>query len=126
MTDPEMDKLFKPGDRRVSASYVIQVTEEMQAHWDGFPREGHEEHDPITDKDRKTWKKTKKAIQTLEESEWIFADLDVSLKPLERKRWVYDETVDEWLTRYREARANGWKPENAFYSWRSWTVGSED
>ena len=100
--------------RQVSANFVI--SEEVWASSQGFVRKGHIEYDEITPRDRAQWEATRLALDTLRDSEWVdLCELDYALKPLERKRWVSEETPEEYVARYREAKANGWRPDASIY-----------
>ena len=102
------------GERKVSANFVM--SEEMWALVNGFKRKGHIEHDEITLEDRTQHEATRLALEVIRDSPWVdLYEFDYTLKPLERKRWVAEETPEEYVARYREAKANGWQPDVSIY-----------
>ncbi len=68
----------------------------------GNHRKGHREPAPITEEDARLHAQARAALEVLENNPWIewFYD-DVSLKPLEKHVWVYDETEEEHHARIR-------------------------
>ena len=90
--------------------YRIAVTEEelLMAHMAGFEQKGHYEPVEPTVIQVAQHARAKAALEELENNPYIEIlgyDWDVSLKPLETKRWVADETTEEWLARWRAHRA---------------------
>ena len=108
----------------VKHSFTFHLSEEYMAAMDGFPQKGHVEKLEITEADRLAHKRARKALKELESSEWVYADELPELLPLKREKWVPDETAEEWLARYREAKASGWQPWLS-RGWRSWVVGED-
>ena len=114
MTGEYIQHLVSDPGRKVSSTFM--VSEECVAlYWDSFPRKGHVEYDEITEGDKAQWAMEEAALAVLENSRWVdFYEFDYAMRPLERKRWVPDETVEEYLIRYRAAKAAGWKRPDLF------------
>lgn len=87
--------------RQVSASYVYNDSYATAVAPYLGGRAGHYEYDPITEEDRRSWLEAHGALAVLVDSDWV--DLyDYYELPLERKRWVYDETYEEYQKRCAE------------------------
>lgn len=100
----------------------VWLTEEQVAMHDGFMRRGRMEDIPITAKDREQYERAKQVMYELEENPFItIYEGDIVLEPLQKRKWVPEETVEEWLERYRTAKVNGWVPEQ--FLPRPWSLG---
>lgn len=100
MTEPTIQK----------RGYRIPISEEMQAYADGFPRKGHLEPVTPTPEQVAQHARAKAALEELEVNPYISLgrmEDEPTLEPLETERWVPDETTEEWLERYRAAKAAG-------------------
>lgn len=106
--------------KKVSTSFV--VTEEFLAMMDGFSRKGHTVIDEVTPEDVAQWQAEQNALLVLQNAKWIDVyEFDYHMRPLERSHWVPEETVEEWLARYRQAKKDGWKPRSFWDDFIPWT-----
>ena len=102
--------------------FRFHVGEEMQAHLDGFPRKGHLEPVTPTPEQIAQHARAKAALKELESNPYISLgrmEDEPTLEPLKTERWVADETTEEWLERYRAAKAAGEPMQNPISSWAS-------
>ncbi|MDL5351179.1 hypothetical protein [Microbacterium sp. zg-YB36] len=109
MTEPTVQK----------RGYRVSVSEEMLAMMSGFPRKGH--YEPVTPTPEQVAQhaRAKAVLEELEVNPYLYVgrmEEDITLEPLETERWVPDETTEEWLERYRAARAAGEPMESPFTS----------
>lgn len=112
MTEPTIQK----------RGYRIPISEEMQAYADGFPRKGHLEPVTPTPEQVAQHARAKAALEELEVNPYIHLgrmEDEPTLEPLVTERWVPDETAEEWLERYRAAKAAGDPMQNPISSWAS-------
>ena len=88
----------------------IPVSEESTALRFGFHRRGH--HEPVTPTPEQGAQHARAAelLAEIEANPYVRVegyDLDFGVEPLVTERWVFDETHDEWMTRWR-----AWRREN--------------
>jgi len=82
---------------------VMQVSDTYMAHTSGFERKGHYEPVEPTDEEVKAHARAAEAIRELNENPYIQIsgyDYDIELRPLETRRWVPDETDEEFTARW--------------------------
>lgn len=90
------------------------LSEEQEAVSSGFRRKGHYETVTPTPEQIALHARAVEAVKEIEENPYVYIggyDWDIDVKPLETKRWVFDETNEEWLARYEAAKAAGELPE---------------
>lgn len=77
---------------------------------DHFIRKGHYEPVTPTPEQIAAHARAVDLVEEFYENPYIRVmgyDWEIDVEPLETKRWVHDETEDEWLARYEAAKAAG-------------------
>jgi hypothetical protein len=90
---------------------TFRITEEMAAQMAGFHRRGHLE--PVTPSAEQVAQHTRAAelIREVENNPFVDITHDgLTLCELETERWVVDETAEEYVARWREARDTWVRP----------------
>lgn len=86
------------------------ISEEEMAMRHGFHRRGHAEHVTPTKEQIAQHARAVSVMAEVEANPYIRLggyDYEFDVIPLTTERWVYDETSEEWMARWREHRAQG-------------------
>lgn len=87
---------------------VQRVSEEMLASSEGFRQLGHYETVTPTPEQIAQHARAQELVREIEENPYVYIggydDYEVSVEPLQTRRWVFDETNEEWLERWRASK----------------------
>lgn len=86
-------------------AYTTFISEEFLAAVSGFPQKGTFEEIPLTPEDHAAHARAKAALEEIDTNPWVFHDYEGpvlrELRP--ETRFHPEETVDEWIARWRAA-----------------------
>lgn len=85
---------------------TIHLTDMHLAAVEGFERLGHYEEIIPDDDASAKHKRAQELLGELLANEYFeWGDEDFWIKPIETQRWVFDETFEEWLQRWRDSKS---------------------
>lgn len=102
----EVGEMVAVTPRKVSANFIISEAQIAMEY--GFRRLGHMEPVTPTPEQVAAHARAEELLREVEENPYIYVDGydgGLVIEPLQTERWVFDETDDEWMTRWREHRA---------------------